>query len=196
MKNIHHLSNDWLTHWPGPPTVIRTGSRVPCLNSSRPCTLLLHINLWDWLALYLTFLRQSHRLSMKCQGAYQAPFKLGTWNPFLMIEVIHVWSLGVQPVGPTSLISVNHVIITSNPKENEWCKIFFLTSNDLWTKASVIFMFIGPAVRFNNFNISAPKPPPVIGQHTVEVLKNMLGYQDNYIAELIKDKTVSQNEVQ
>lgn len=54
----------------------------------------------------------------------------------------------------------------------------------------------GPAVRFNNFNISAPKPPPVIGQHTVEVLKNMLGYQDNYIAELIKDKTVSQNEVQ
>ncbi|XP_040288615.1 succinate--hydroxymethylglutarate CoA-transferase isoform X1 [Bufo bufo] len=54
----------------------------------------------------------------------------------------------------------------------------------------------GPAVRFNNFNISEPKPPPVIGQHTVEVLKSILGYEDNYIAELIKDKTISQNEVQ
>ncbi|XP_072009432.1 succinyl-CoA:glutarate CoA-transferase isoform X2 [Engystomops pustulosus] len=54
----------------------------------------------------------------------------------------------------------------------------------------------GPAVRFNNFNIGAPEPPPVIGQHTVEVLKSVLGYEDNYIAELIEDKTVSQNEVQ
>ncbi|KAM3929005.1 succinyl-CoA:glutarate CoA-transferase [Leptodactylus fuscus] len=54
----------------------------------------------------------------------------------------------------------------------------------------------GPAVRFNNFNISSPNPPPVIGQHTVEVLKSILGYEDNYIAELIKDKTITQNEVQ
>ncbi|XP_069816438.1 succinate--hydroxymethylglutarate CoA-transferase isoform X3 [Dendropsophus ebraccatus] len=54
----------------------------------------------------------------------------------------------------------------------------------------------GPAVRFNNFNISSPRPPPVIGQHTAEVLKNILGYEDNYIAELIREKTVFQNEVQ
>ncbi|XP_069586311.1 succinate--hydroxymethylglutarate CoA-transferase [Ranitomeya imitator] len=54
----------------------------------------------------------------------------------------------------------------------------------------------GPAVRFSNFNMSARQPPPVIGQHTVEVLRNVLGYEDNYIAELIKDKTISQNDVQ
>ncbi|KAM4028057.1 succinyl-CoA:glutarate CoA-transferase [Anomaloglossus baeobatrachus] len=54
----------------------------------------------------------------------------------------------------------------------------------------------GPAVRFSDFTMSAPQPPPVIGQHTVEVLKNILGYEDNYIAELIKDKTISQNEAQ
>ncbi|CAN2389607.1 CoA-transferase family III [Pristimantis euphronides] len=54
----------------------------------------------------------------------------------------------------------------------------------------------GPAVRFSNFSISTPQPPPVIGQHTVEVLKGILRYEDNYIAELIKDKTISQNDIQ
>ncbi|XP_018415169.1 PREDICTED: succinate--hydroxymethylglutarate CoA-transferase isoform X2 [Nanorana parkeri] len=51
----------------------------------------------------------------------------------------------------------------------------------------------GPAVRFNSFNSSAPVPPPVLGQHTVEVLKTLLGYEDGYIAELIQAKTISEN---
>ncbi|XP_072268270.1 succinyl-CoA:glutarate CoA-transferase isoform X1 [Pyxicephalus adspersus] len=53
----------------------------------------------------------------------------------------------------------------------------------------------GPAVRFNSFNLSDPQPPPVLGQHTAEVLKNVLGYEDDYIAELIQAKTISQNTV-
>ncbi|XP_040209176.1 succinate--hydroxymethylglutarate CoA-transferase [Rana temporaria] len=53
----------------------------------------------------------------------------------------------------------------------------------------------GPAVRFNSFNLSTPGSPPLLGQHTVEVLKNVLRYEDDYVAELIQSKTISQNKV-
>ncbi|XP_073486631.1 succinyl-CoA:glutarate CoA-transferase isoform X1 [Aquarana catesbeiana] len=53
----------------------------------------------------------------------------------------------------------------------------------------------GPAVRFNSFNLSAPESPPLLGQHTVEVLKNVLRYEDDYLAELMQSKTISQNNV-
>lgn len=51
----------------------------------------------------------------------------------------------------------------------------------------------GPAVRFSDFQVSSPKPPPVIGQHTVEVLKSTLAYDDDYINELMKAGIVTQN---
>ncbi|CAH2283093.1 succinate--hydroxymethylglutarate -transferase [Pelobates cultripes] len=54
----------------------------------------------------------------------------------------------------------------------------------------------GPAVRFSDFDMPSPIPPPLIGQHTVEILKAHLGYKDDYIDELIKTKVVVQNEIQ
>ncbi|XP_048384972.1 succinate--hydroxymethylglutarate CoA-transferase isoform X2 [Stegostoma tigrinum] len=53
----------------------------------------------------------------------------------------------------------------------------------------------GPAVRFSDFKVSDPKPPPLIGQHTVEVLKTMLGYSEDYIDELITAGIVDQHEL-
>ncbi|XP_002933453.3 succinate--hydroxymethylglutarate CoA-transferase isoform X1 [Xenopus tropicalis] len=53
----------------------------------------------------------------------------------------------------------------------------------------------GPAVRFSEFNISNPNPPPLIGQHTSEVLKNILGYEDTHINKLIQAEIVAQNVV-
>ncbi|XP_006634478.3 succinate--hydroxymethylglutarate CoA-transferase isoform X1 [Lepisosteus oculatus] len=53
----------------------------------------------------------------------------------------------------------------------------------------------GPAVRFSDFKTTNPKPPPLTGQHTVEILKHNLGYTDDYIKELLKAGTVTQNEV-
>nr|XP_015210071.1 PREDICTED: succinate--hydroxymethylglutarate CoA-transferase isoform X2 [Lepisosteus oculatus] len=53
----------------------------------------------------------------------------------------------------------------------------------------------GPAVRFGDFKTTNPKPPPLTGQHTVEILKHNLGYTDDYIKELLKAGTVTQNEV-
>ncbi|XP_072888319.1 succinate--hydroxymethylglutarate CoA-transferase isoform X1 [Hemitrygon akajei] len=53
----------------------------------------------------------------------------------------------------------------------------------------------GPAVRFSDFKISNPKPPPLTGQHTVEVLKTLLGYSDNFIKELLAAETVTQHEL-
>ncbi|XP_059840525.1 succinate--hydroxymethylglutarate CoA-transferase isoform X6 [Hypanus sabinus] len=53
----------------------------------------------------------------------------------------------------------------------------------------------GPAVRFSDFKISNPKPPPLTGQHTVEVLKTLLGYSDNFIKELLAAETVAQHEL-
>ncbi|KAB5587183.1 hypothetical protein PHYPO_G00009980 [Pangasianodon hypophthalmus] len=53
----------------------------------------------------------------------------------------------------------------------------------------------GPAVRFNSFEFDKPAPPPVIGQHTVEVLKGILGYSDDVINQLLTSRTVTQNTV-
>ncbi|XP_030407255.1 succinate--hydroxymethylglutarate CoA-transferase isoform X1 [Gopherus evgoodei] len=53
----------------------------------------------------------------------------------------------------------------------------------------------GPAVRYSEFNASKPKPPPLIGQHTVEVLKGALGYEDKAIEELLGTGAVVQHEV-
>ncbi|CDQ56003.1 unnamed protein product [Oncorhynchus mykiss] len=53
----------------------------------------------------------------------------------------------------------------------------------------------GPAVRFNTFESREPMPPPVIGQHTVQVLRDSLSYNDDVINQLLASGTVAQNEV-
>ncbi|XP_068531011.1 succinate--hydroxymethylglutarate CoA-transferase isoform X4 [Anas acuta] len=53
----------------------------------------------------------------------------------------------------------------------------------------------GPGVRYSEFAVSHPKPPPLVGQHTVEILKGMLGYEDNAIEELLHTGAVAQHEV-
>uniref|UniRef100_A0A8C1P6B6 Succinyl-CoA:glutarate-CoA transferase n=1 Tax=Cyprinus carpio TaxID=7962 RepID=A0A8C1P6B6_CYPCA len=53
----------------------------------------------------------------------------------------------------------------------------------------------GPAVRFSSFESSNPMPPPVIGQHTVQVLREILGYSDDVINQLLAARIVTQNKV-
>lgn len=53
----------------------------------------------------------------------------------------------------------------------------------------------GPAVRFSSFEYSKAMTPPVIGQHTVQVLRDTLGYSDNVINQLLASRTVTQNDV-
>ncbi|XP_052651876.1 succinate--hydroxymethylglutarate CoA-transferase isoform X9 [Harpia harpyja] len=53
----------------------------------------------------------------------------------------------------------------------------------------------GPGVRYSEFAVSHPKPPPLVGQHTVEILKGMLGYEDDAIEELLCTGAVAQHEV-
>uniref|UniRef100_A0A8C8FPB3 Uncharacterized protein n=1 Tax=Oncorhynchus tshawytscha TaxID=74940 RepID=A0A8C8FPB3_ONCTS len=53
----------------------------------------------------------------------------------------------------------------------------------------------GPAVRFSTFESREPMPPPVIGQHTVQVLRDSLSYNDDVINQLLASGTVAQNEV-
>uniref|UniRef100_A0A8C2EWC9 Succinyl-CoA:glutarate-CoA transferase n=2 Tax=Cyprinus carpio TaxID=7962 RepID=A0A8C2EWC9_CYPCA len=54
----------------------------------------------------------------------------------------------------------------------------------------------GPAVRFSSFESGNPMPPPVIGQHTVQVLRDTLGYSNDAINQLLASRTVTQNKVQ
>ncbi|GAB0184161.1 succinate--hydroxymethylglutarate CoA-transferase [Grus japonensis] len=53
----------------------------------------------------------------------------------------------------------------------------------------------GPGVRYSEFAVSHPKPPPLVGQHTVEILKGMLGYDDDAIEELLRTGAVAQHEI-
>uniref|UniRef100_A0A1A8I231 Succinyl-CoA:glutarate CoA-transferase n=2 Tax=Nothobranchius kuhntae TaxID=321403 RepID=A0A1A8I231_NOTKU len=52
----------------------------------------------------------------------------------------------------------------------------------------------GPAVIFSSFSPAGPTPPPVIGQHTVQVLRDTLSYSDDIIKELLESKAVAQSE--
>ncbi|XP_072235029.1 succinate--hydroxymethylglutarate CoA-transferase isoform X2 [Leuresthes tenuis] len=53
----------------------------------------------------------------------------------------------------------------------------------------------GPAVRFSSFSPTGPAPPPLIGQHTVQVLRDTLAYGDDLIKTLLESGAVAQNEV-
>ncbi|XP_044032150.1 succinate--hydroxymethylglutarate CoA-transferase isoform X2 [Siniperca chuatsi] len=53
----------------------------------------------------------------------------------------------------------------------------------------------GPAVRFSTFAPGEPTPPPLIGQHTVQVLRDILSYDDDVIKTLLESRAVAQNEV-
>lgn len=53
----------------------------------------------------------------------------------------------------------------------------------------------GPAVRFSCFTPAEPTPPPLIGQHTVQVLRHTLSYSDDVIQSLLESGAVAQNEV-
>ncbi|KAM6451524.1 succinyl-CoA:glutarate CoA-transferase isoform 1-T1 [Liasis olivaceus] len=52
----------------------------------------------------------------------------------------------------------------------------------------------GPAVRYSQFEVSDPKPPPLVGQHTLDVLKSTLGYKDDAIQELFDAGVIAQHE--
>ncbi|XP_028918109.1 succinate--hydroxymethylglutarate CoA-transferase isoform X2 [Ornithorhynchus anatinus] len=53
----------------------------------------------------------------------------------------------------------------------------------------------GPAVRYSQFPMSEPRPPPLLGQHTEEILRNTLGYDDSAVADLLRRGVVEQHEV-
>ncbi|XP_029283726.1 succinate--hydroxymethylglutarate CoA-transferase-like [Cottoperca gobio] len=53
----------------------------------------------------------------------------------------------------------------------------------------------GPAVRFSSFTPEEPTPPPLIGQHTVQVLRDNLSYSDDVIKALLLSGAVAQNQV-
>uniref|UniRef100_A0A8D0E151 Succinyl-CoA:glutarate CoA-transferase n=1 Tax=Salvator merianae TaxID=96440 RepID=A0A8D0E151_SALMN len=53
----------------------------------------------------------------------------------------------------------------------------------------------GPAVRYSQFEVTNPTPPPLIGQHTLDVLKDILGYEDEAIKELLHSKIIAQHEL-
>uniref|UniRef100_G3SNX5 Uncharacterized protein n=1 Tax=Loxodonta africana TaxID=9785 RepID=G3SNX5_LOXAF len=51
-----------------------------------------------------------------------------------------------------------------------------------------------PAVRYSKFKVSATRPPPLLGQHTVHILKETLLYDDSTFRELLSTGVVTQHE--
>ncbi|XP_045877091.1 succinate--hydroxymethylglutarate CoA-transferase isoform X4 [Meles meles] len=54
----------------------------------------------------------------------------------------------------------------------------------------------GPAVRYSKFQMSEARPPPLLGQHTTHILKEVLGYDDRVIEELLGAGVVTQHEAE
>ncbi|XP_049637834.1 succinate--hydroxymethylglutarate CoA-transferase isoform X2 [Suncus etruscus] len=52
----------------------------------------------------------------------------------------------------------------------------------------------GPAVRYSQFKIAEASPPPLLGQHTIHILKEVLKYDDKAIGELLSAGVVTQHE--
>ncbi|XP_066484131.1 succinate--hydroxymethylglutarate CoA-transferase isoform X1 [Tiliqua scincoides] len=53
----------------------------------------------------------------------------------------------------------------------------------------------GQAVRYSQFEVAKPTPPPLVGQHTVDILKGTLGYKDDIIEQLLGSGVVAQHEL-
>ncbi|XP_055459947.1 succinate--hydroxymethylglutarate CoA-transferase isoform X3 [Psammomys obesus] len=51
----------------------------------------------------------------------------------------------------------------------------------------------GPAVRYSKFKMSEAKPPPLLGQHTRHILKEVLRYDDGAIEELLSTGVIEQH---
>ncbi|KAG8009680.1 hypothetical protein GBF38_019035, partial [Nibea albiflora] len=62
------------------------------------------------------------------------------------------------------------------------------------TLVSLSISIVSPAVRFSSFTPNEPTPPPLIGQHTVQVLRDTLSYSDDIIKTLLESRVVVQNE--
>ncbi|XP_052494753.1 succinate--hydroxymethylglutarate CoA-transferase isoform X3 [Budorcas taxicolor] len=54
----------------------------------------------------------------------------------------------------------------------------------------------GPAVRYSKFKMSEARPPPLLGQHTTHILKEVLRYDDRAIRELLSTGVVTQHEAE
>uniref|UniRef100_A0A8C9GLJ7 Succinyl-CoA:glutarate-CoA transferase n=1 Tax=Piliocolobus tephrosceles TaxID=591936 RepID=A0A8C9GLJ7_9PRIM len=52
----------------------------------------------------------------------------------------------------------------------------------------------GPAVRYSKFKMSEARPPPLLGQHTMHILKEVLRYDDRAVGELLSAGVVAQHE--
>lgn len=48
----------------------------------------------------------------------------------------------------------------------------------------------GPAVRYSETKTVDPTPPPLLGQHTDEVLKGLLGYSSQSLSTLRNQKVI------
>ncbi|XP_059964001.1 succinate--hydroxymethylglutarate CoA-transferase isoform X2 [Mesoplodon densirostris] len=54
----------------------------------------------------------------------------------------------------------------------------------------------GPAVRYSELKMSEASPPPLLGQHTTHILREILRYDDRAITELLSAGVVTQHEVE
>ncbi|XP_054863017.1 succinate--hydroxymethylglutarate CoA-transferase isoform X1 [Amphiprion ocellaris] len=89
------------------------------------------------------------------------------------------------PVGPIN--SIQEVFAEPQVKHNGLIQ-------EMQHPAAGLIAVPGPAVRFSSFSPSGPTPPPLIGQHTVQVLRDTLSYSDDVIKALLESGAVAQNE--
>lgn len=51
-------------------------------------------------------------------------------------------------------------------------------------------------MRYSKFEMSEARPPPLLGQHTTHILKEVLGYDDKAVGELLGAGVVTQHKAE
>ncbi|XP_029698609.1 succinyl-CoA:glutarate CoA-transferase isoform X2 [Takifugu rubripes] len=88
------------------------------------------------------------------------------------------------PVGPIN--SIQEVFCDTQVKHNNLIR-------EMKHPTAGLIRVPGPAVHYSSFEPPEATPPPLIGQHTVQVLRNTLSYTDDAIKSLLASKVVAQN---
>uniref|UniRef100_A0A674PHZ7 Succinyl-CoA:glutarate-CoA transferase n=1 Tax=Takifugu rubripes TaxID=31033 RepID=A0A674PHZ7_TAKRU len=127
--------------------------------------------------------RYTHRVTWCCSDHFKVVFS-ARFRQHTTSEWLRFFEGSGVPVGPIN--SIQEVFCDTQVKHNNLIR-------EMKHPTAGLIRVPGPAVHYSSFEPPEATPPPLIGQHTVQVLRNTLSYTDDAIKSLLASKVVAQN---